>query len=143
MSADRQALALLMSLAVPQSARSLRPGSRRSGPIARAKRTGGKVSAGSQVPDFATYSSGAPVAYPPLGAIAVSIGGLVAARLLSLALMLGATWPYTGSPGGAGISLGQLAGKLPCPVQVRPVALVHDARSRTCDRSRPRLRPGG
>ena len=46
---------------------------------------------GSQVPDFARYFSGAPVIYPPLGAIAASAGGLAAARLLSTALMLTAT----------------------------------------------------
>jgi hypothetical protein len=38
-----------------------------------------------------TYFSGAPVIYPPLGALADSLGGLAAARLLSLAFMLGAT----------------------------------------------------
>jgi putative flippase GtrA len=38
-----------------------------------------------------TYFSGAPVVYPPLGALADSIGGLAGARLLSLAFMLGAT----------------------------------------------------
>ncbi len=46
---------------------------------------------GSPVPDFARYFSGAPVIYPPLGAIAASAGGLAAARLLSTALMLTAT----------------------------------------------------
>ena len=40
---------------------------------------------------YQTYFSGAPVLYPILGAIADSIGGLAAARLLSLAFMLGAT----------------------------------------------------
>jgi hypothetical protein len=44
---------------------------------------------------------------------------------------------------GAGVGLGQLAGKLSCPVQVWPVALRHDARSRTCGRSRPAPWPGG
>jgi 4-amino-4-deoxy-L-arabinose transferase-like glycosyltransferase len=43
------------------------------------------------VPDFAVYSSGAPVGYPLLGALADSAGGLAAARLLSLAFMLGVT----------------------------------------------------
>jgi len=38
-----------------------------------------------------TYFSGAPVVYPPLGALADSIGGLPAARLLSLMFMLLAT----------------------------------------------------
>ena len=46
---------------------------------------------GTQVPDYQTWFSGAPVLYPPVGAIADSIGGLVAARLLSLAFMLGVT----------------------------------------------------
>jgi hypothetical protein len=46
---------------------------------------------GTPIPPFATYFSGAPVIYPPLGAIADSIGGLAAARILSLAFMLGAT----------------------------------------------------
>ena len=40
---------------------------------------------------YQTYFLGAPVLYPILGAIADSIGGLAAARLLSLAFMLGAT----------------------------------------------------
>ena len=43
------------------------------------------------LPDFPAYFSGAPVAYPPLGALADSAGGLTAARLLSLACMLGVT----------------------------------------------------
>ena len=46
---------------------------------------------GSPVPDFARYFSGAPVIYPPLGAIAASARWLAAARLLSMALMLTAT----------------------------------------------------
>lgn len=46
---------------------------------------------GAPPPSFATYFSGAPVIYPPLAALAASIGGLTAARLLSLAFMLGAT----------------------------------------------------
>jgi 4-amino-4-deoxy-L-arabinose transferase-like glycosyltransferase len=40
---------------------------------------------------FQTYFSGSPVVYPPIGAIADSVGGLAGARLLSLAFMLGAT----------------------------------------------------
>jgi hypothetical protein len=47
---------------------------------------------GTAIPPFATYFSGAPVLYPPLGALADSLGGLAGARLLSLACMLGATW---------------------------------------------------
>jgi Dolichyl-phosphate-mannose-protein mannosyltransferase len=43
------------------------------------------------VPQFPSYFSGAPVLYPPLAALADSVGGLVAARLLSLVFMLGAT----------------------------------------------------
>jgi hypothetical protein len=45
----------------------------------------------SPVPNFATFFSGAPVIYPPIGAIADGIGGLAGARLLSLAFMLIAT----------------------------------------------------
>lgn len=37
------------------------------------------------------YLSGLPAAYPPLGAVADSIGGLAGARILSLGFMLGAT----------------------------------------------------
>ena len=44
---------------------------------------------GSPVPP--SSFSGAPVIYPPLGALADSLGGLAGARLLSLAFMLGAT----------------------------------------------------
>ncbi len=43
------------------------------------------------IPDFPAYFSGAPVIYPPLGAVADSIGGLAAARLLSLCFMLAVT----------------------------------------------------
>ena len=46
---------------------------------------------GTPVPAFPTFFSGAPVVYPPLGAMADSIGGLTGARVLSLCLMLGAT----------------------------------------------------
>ncbi len=38
-----------------------------------------------------TYFSGVPAIYPPLGALADSLGGLAAARVLSLLFMLGAT----------------------------------------------------
>jgi hypothetical protein len=41
--------------------------------------------------DYSSYFSGAPVLYPVLGALADSIGGLAAARALSLAEMLAAT----------------------------------------------------
>jgi putative flippase GtrA len=46
---------------------------------------------GSAAPAYATYFSGAPVLYPPLAALAASAGGLIGARLLSMAFMLGAT----------------------------------------------------
>ena len=46
---------------------------------------------GASTPPFSAYFSGAPVIYPPLGALADSVGGLTAARILSLAFMLGAT----------------------------------------------------
>jgi hypothetical protein len=46
---------------------------------------------GASVPPFPAYFSGSPVIYPPLGALADSIGGLAGARILSLAFMLGAT----------------------------------------------------
>jgi hypothetical protein len=46
---------------------------------------------GTPLPQFPSYFSGAPVIYPPLGALADSVGGLVAARILSLIFMLGAT----------------------------------------------------
>jgi 4-amino-4-deoxy-L-arabinose transferase-like glycosyltransferase len=53
---------------------------------------------GSSLPPFATYFSGAPVIYPPIGALADSVGGLAGARLLSLVFMLGSTvllWDVT------------------------------------------------
>jgi hypothetical protein len=46
---------------------------------------------GTAIPDFPSYFSGAPVIYPPLGALADSVGGLAAARILSLCFMLGVT----------------------------------------------------
>jgi hypothetical protein len=46
---------------------------------------------GTPVPLYQTWFSGAPVGYPPIGAIADSLGGLTAARLLSLVFMLGVT----------------------------------------------------
>jgi 4-amino-4-deoxy-L-arabinose transferase-like glycosyltransferase len=46
---------------------------------------------GGTLPQFPAYFSGAPVIYPPLGALADSIGGLTGARILSLIFMLGAT----------------------------------------------------
>jgi hypothetical protein len=44
-----------------------------------------------QIPAYPTWFSGAPVIYPPIGALADDLGGLVAARLLSLVFMLGVT----------------------------------------------------
>ena len=46
---------------------------------------------GTVIPPFAYYFAGAPVIYPPLGALADSIGDLAGARMLSLVFMLGAT----------------------------------------------------
>ncbi len=54
---------------------------------------------GAPVPPFAAYFSGAPVFYPPVGALADSLGGLAAARMLSLAFMLGATALLWGTAG--------------------------------------------
>jgi hypothetical protein len=54
---------------------------------------------GTSIPPFPKYFSGAPVIYPPLGALADSVGGLAGARTLSLLFMLGATallWGTTG-----------------------------------------------
>ncbi len=53
---------------------------------------------GTVIPPFASYFSGAPVIYPPLGALADAAGGLAGARLLSLVFMLGSTvllWAVT------------------------------------------------
>ena len=53
---------------------------------------------GTPIPPFPKYFSGAPDIYPPIGAVADSIGGLAGARVLSLAFMLGATillWSVT------------------------------------------------
>src|SRR6185437_1216929 len=46
---------------------------------------------GTPIPLYQTYFSGAPVLFPALGALADGVGGLTAARLLSLGFMLGAT----------------------------------------------------
>jgi 4-amino-4-deoxy-L-arabinose transferase-like glycosyltransferase len=54
---------------------------------------------GTPLPQFPSYFSGAPVLYPPIGALADSVGGLTGARILSLIFMLGATvtlWSTTG-----------------------------------------------
>lgn len=52
---------------------------------------------GTHVPAYATYFSGAPVIYPPLAGVADMIGGLHAARMLSLAFMLGTTCTLWGT----------------------------------------------
>lgn len=54
---------------------------------------------GAVIPPFASYFSGAPVIYPPLGAAADSVGGLAGARMLSLVFMLGATVFLWGAAG--------------------------------------------
>lgn len=46
---------------------------------------------GTPIPAFPTYFSGSPVLYPPIGALADSVGGLAGARILSLCFMLGTT----------------------------------------------------
>jgi hypothetical protein len=46
---------------------------------------------GAPVPPFQAYLPGAPVIYPPAGALADHFAGLAGARLLSLAMMLGVT----------------------------------------------------
>lgn len=43
---------------------------------------------GTPIPPFASYLSGSPVFYPPIGAIADSIGGITGARILSLGFMM-------------------------------------------------------
>ena len=54
---------------------------------------------GAVIPPFASYFSGAPVIYPPIGALADSVGGLAAARVLSLVFMLGSTVLLWGTAG--------------------------------------------
>jgi 4-amino-4-deoxy-L-arabinose transferase-like glycosyltransferase len=46
---------------------------------------------GAAIQPYSTFLSGSPVIYPPIGALADSIGGLAGARVLSLCFMLGAT----------------------------------------------------
>jgi hypothetical protein len=46
---------------------------------------------GGPVVDYQVWFSGSPVVYPPLGAIANAIGGLIVARTLSLCFILGTT----------------------------------------------------
>jgi hypothetical protein len=54
---------------------------------------------GTAIPAFPTWFSGSPVIYPPIAALADSAGGLVAARVLSLCCMLGATCLLWGTAG--------------------------------------------
>jgi Dolichyl-phosphate-mannose-protein mannosyltransferase len=54
---------------------------------------------GIPLPQFPSYFSGAPVIYPPIGALADSVGGLTGARILSLVFMLGATVALWGTTG--------------------------------------------
>jgi hypothetical protein len=51
---------------------------------------------GAPWPAFSTYFSGSPARYPPLAAIAAGVSGLAGARLLSMAMMLGATGMLSG-----------------------------------------------
>jgi len=53
-----------------------------------------------QIPDFASYFSGAPVIYPVIAALADKVGGLTGARLLSLAFILMTTVLLHGMPPG-------------------------------------------
>src|ERR1700751_5006651 len=58
-----------------------------------------RVLHGTPIPPFPSYFSGAPVIYPPVAALADSIGGLAGARVLSLVFMLGSTtllWAIAG-----------------------------------------------
>ena len=50
-----------------------------------------RVLHGTPIPQFPSYFSGAPVIYPPIAALADSVGGLAAARGLSLVFMLAST----------------------------------------------------
>ena len=51
---------------------------------------------GTPIPPFPSYFSGAPVIYPPVAALADSIGGLAGARVLSLAVHAGVYHPAVG-----------------------------------------------
>ena len=46
---------------------------------------------GAPIPAWQTWFSGSPVLYPPIGALADTVGGLTGARFLSLAFMLAST----------------------------------------------------
>jgi len=67
---------------------------------------------------YATYFSGAPVIYPVIGALFDSLGGLEAARLFSMAVMLGATvLAYASGRRLAGTAAGWLAAGVFCTLQ--------------------------
>jgi 4-amino-4-deoxy-L-arabinose transferase-like glycosyltransferase len=53
---------------------------------------------GTPIPPFQTWLSGSPVLYPPIAALADTVGGLIGARVLSLVFMTGTTlllWDVT------------------------------------------------
>jgi hypothetical protein len=52
---------------------------------------------GATAPEYSTFLPGAPVIYPPIGAAADGLGGLPAARILSLIFILGATLALWGA----------------------------------------------
>ena len=84
---------------------------------------------GTSIPPYAAFFSGAPVIYPPIGAIANSVGGLVAARILSLLFMLGATsflWSMTSKLFGkkAGVCAAALFAVLGPTLQVGGLATI-------------------
>ena len=54
---------------------------------------------GTPLPQFSSFFSGSPVIYPPLAALADSVGGLAGARMLSLVFMLGTTAALWSSAG--------------------------------------------
>ena len=83
---------------------------------------------GAPVPPFSAYFSGAPVIYPPIAALADSIGGLAAARILSLVFMLGATVCCGGSS-----AVSTTSGPPSLPAHCSPSS----ARRCTWERSRP------
>jgi hypothetical protein len=56
-----------------------------------------QLTGGTPVPNYSSYFSGAPVLYPPLAGMTDIIGGLTAARIMSLLFMLGVTCMLWGS----------------------------------------------
>lgn len=70
------------------------------------------LTTGAHTPAYASYFSGSPAIYPILAGLADRVGGLAAARLLSLAFMLGVTamlWGTTQSLFGKRAALGATA----------------------------------